>query len=196
MLKETTAHKEFRMFEADRSLACSRWQLVRLLPGHECEVVLLSLSFFELTTHWHETTVVCPGEDCDLCQVLPARGLFYAAVTCSSRLSILELGAQSASHLEQHLKLLHGGMLAGQVIALKRRTAKSPVISQCVRFQEKCQAVPPLELVRRVMAIYKFAPPNPDESIESYELRCRRAAILRNRRLADSLLTRSPSSRV
>lgn len=176
------------MFTADRSLGSARWPVVRLVPGSKTEIVLLSPSFFEITTHWYKCTVVCPGEDCDLCELLPSRGLFYVACFCASRLSILELGSQSASHFEQHCKLLHRGMIAGQVVELHRRTAKSPVHSEVVRFQENAASVTTLTLAARVMALYKFPPPNPAENLERYEQRLREAAKLRNRRLAAQLI--------
>src|SRR6266566_2548109 len=118
------------MFNADRTLGSHRWPVVRLVAGSRTEVTLLSTRFFCLTTHWYKCTLPCPGDDCRLCEILPARGLFYAACSCNSRVSILELAAQSASLFEQHAKLLHGGMRVGLVFLLSRRGAKSPVASE------------------------------------------------------------------
>ncbi len=179
------------MFQADRSLGVHRWQVVRLSPGSATEVVLLSPAFFEVTTHWSRVTVLCPGEDCALCEVLPSRGLFYVAVHCLSAVRMLELGAQSAAHLEQHCKLLHGGMTPGQVIALSRRTAKSPVYSEVVRFQANVSPVSLLSLAQHVLAMYKYPPPNPQDDLTRYEARVREACKLRNRRLADEMAKRS-----
>lgn len=179
------------MFEADRSLGSHRWHVVRLAPSTKAEVVLLSLRFFEVTTHWVDRTVLCSGLDCPLCELLASRGLFYVAVHCFSEVRLLELGAQSASHLEQHCKLLHGGMKSGQVLSLSRRTAKSPVYSEVVRFQENASSVSELTLAARVMALYKFPPPNPGETLETYEARIHASSLVRNKRIAADLVSRS-----
>jgi hypothetical protein len=173
------------MFSADRSLGVHRWPVVRLVAGSSTEIVLLSTRFFALTTHWNKCTVPCCGDNCPLCELLPARGLFYVAGMCCSRVSIVELASQSASHFEQHCKLLHDGLRAGLVIKLDRRGAKSPVRSEVLRFQEKVSAVSQLELASRVMALYKFPCPNPDEDLATYEIRCRGVARVRCNRAAE-----------
>lgn len=175
------------MFNADRSLGSNRWPVVRLGAGSRTEVTLLSTRFFALTTHWNKCTVPCCGDDCRLCEMLPSRGLFYVAVHCASRISILELGSQSASHFEQHAKLLGGGMRPGLVFQLARRGQKSPVASEIIREQEKCVEVAALELATRVMALYKFPCPNPGEDLVAYELRCRSVAKVRCDRAAELL---------
>jgi hypothetical protein len=184
------------MFSADKTLGANRWPVVRLVPGSQTEIVLLSQQFFCITTHWNRCTVPCSGEDCELCELLPSRGLFYVACHAVSQIRMLELGAQSAAHLEQHCKLLHGGMMPGQVIQLSRRTAKSPVHSEVLRFQNNVQAVSAISLAQRVMALYKFPPPNPTEDLERYEARIRESAKLRNRRMAEQLLTKSKKTGV
>lgn len=175
------------MFEADKTLGAHRWPVVRLGANSKVEVTLLSKRFFELTTHWNKCTLPCCGDNCRLCELLPARGLFYAAGMCNSRVSIIELACQSASHCEQHCKLLWEGMRPGLVIELSRRGAKQPVRSEGIRFVEKAIEVAPLELASKVMALYKFPTPNPGDSIEDYELRCRTVAKVRCDRSADLL---------
>src|SRR6266487_791749 len=177
-----------KMFNADRTLGSNRWPVVRLVAGSRSEVVLLSSRFFCLTTHWTRCTIPCCGDDCGLCELLPFRGLFYVACACNSRVSILELASQSASHFEQHVKLLHGGMRIGLVVQLSRRGAKSPVNTEVVREQEKCTEVSQLELARHVMALYKFPCPNPGEDLAAYELRCRAVAKVRCDRASEVLL--------
>lgn len=178
------------MFEADKTLGVHRWHVVRLPAGTSTEVVLLSPDFFCVTTHWHRTTILCAVDGCPLCQILPSRGLFYIAVHCLGAVRMVELGAQSAGHLEQHCKLLHGGMKAGQVIRLQRRGAKSPVHSEVVRFQENASPVTQLNLAKHVMALYKFPPPNPSEDIERYSIRVQESVRLRNTRIAAELLAK------
>lgn len=175
------------MFDADRTLGSHRWHVVRLHPGSKTEVVLLSSRFFCLTTHWCKFTVLCAQDDCELCETLPSRGLFYVAVFCAGQTRMLELGSQSASHFEQHCKLLYGGMKPGLVLELSRRGAKTPVFSEVLRFQENASAISHLNLAAHVMALYKFPPPNPEESLEKYEARIRAMVQLRNHRLAAQL---------
>lgn len=178
------------MFEADMTLGVHRWHVVRLVAGTTTEAVLLSQAFFCVTTHWQRVTVLCSIADCPLCEFLPARGLFYIAVHCLGAVRMIELGAQSAAHLEQHCKLLHGGMKPGQVIRFQRRAAKSPIHSEVVRFQENASPVTRLNLAKHVMALYKFPPPNVNEDIQSYSLRISESVRLRNARLAAEYLKR------
>jgi len=177
------------MFEADRSLGVNRWPLVRIVPGHGTEVVLLSRRFFEISTHWVSEgkgrSIPCCGDDCRLCELVPIRGLFYAACMWDSRVAILELGAQASSHFEQHCKLLNGGMQAGLVVMLTRRGAKQPVRSEVLRSQTGCVEVSALELATHVMAIFKYPCPNPGDDLEAYERRCRLVAKVRCDRAAD-----------
>lgn len=177
------------MFNADRTLGSHRWPVVRLGAGSRTEVVLLSTRFFALTTHWNKCTVPCCGDGCRLCELLPARGLFYLAVGCNSQLSILELGSQSSSFFEQHARFMGGGMIVGQVFELQRRTAKSPVRAEFLRVQDSCREVPQLDLATRVMALYKFPCPNPGEDVAAYELRCRSVAKVRTDRAADLIVS-------
>lgn len=183
------------MFDADRQLGRNRWPLVRLRAGCECEVVLLSRKFFSLSTHWIRSTVPCCGDECRLCEVLPTRGLFYVAVICESRLSLLELGAMSASDFEQHAKLLHSCMTPGQVYRLWRRGAKSPVRSEVVSVRDGVSEIALLDLATHVMALYKFPPPNLGEEMESYEVRCRLIARMRCDRAANQLAVECERSR-
>lgn len=176
------------MFSADKPLSVHRWPVVRLVAGSKTEVVLLSSRFFALTTHWNVGTIPCSGEGCRLCELLPMRGLFYVAVECVSRVHILELGGYSATLLEQHAKLLYGGMAPGLVFALSRKGAKQPVRSEVIRTREGISEVPLLELAARVMTLYKFPGPNPGDDIERYESRCQAVAQVRTDRAAELLL--------
>lgn len=176
------------MFEADRGSSQHRWPVVRMGQGSRTRVTLLSTAFFSLTTHWWQHTVPCSGDGCRLCEVLPGRGLFYVAVMVESRVSILELGAQSASHLEQHLKLMHGGMLAGHVIELVRVGKKSPIRGECVETLPGVGGVTLRELVAHVLALYKLPGPNPSETLEVYETRIAALTRARNERVIAEVL--------
>jgi len=178
------------MFNADASLGSHRWPVVRLRGGSHTEVVLLSTKFFLLTTHWQRVTYPCCGDDCAVCELLPSRGLFYVAVGCNGQVSLLELGAASSSSFEQHAKFVGGGMIVGQVFDVSRRGDKSPVRSEFLRLQDRCSEVPHLELAKRVMALYKFPPPNPGEDIASYERRSHLIAKSRCDRAAQLMLSK------
>jgi predicted RNA-binding Zn-ribbon protein involved in translation (DUF1610 family) len=125
-----------------------------------------------------------------VCEIMPARGLFYLAVGCNGLISLLELAAQSSSGFEQHAKFMGGGMIVGQVFRVQRRTDKAPVKAELLRVQERCAEVPHLELAKRVMALYKFPCPNPGEDIASYEHRCRLVAKVRCDRQAQLMLSK------
>lgn len=168
------------MFEADRQSGSHRWPVVRLRAGSKTEVVLLSSQFFSITTHWIGHTVPCAIDDCDLCELLPQRGLFYLAGMVNSRVHLVELGSQSASLLEQHAKLLNGGMKPGQVYELARFGAKHPVRSEVIRFQEGAIEISMLSLAAHAMALYRFPCPNPGEQIHEYAGRLQKLAQRRN----------------
>lgn len=176
------------MFEADRSQGSHRWPVVRLGANSVAEVVLLSSRFFALTTHWNKCTLPCCGDGCRLCELLPARGLFYLAAMSNSRVSIVELGSLSASHLEQHVKLLHGGLQPGLVVQLSRRGQKQPVRSEVLRTVEGAREVELLELAQRVLVLYKLPGANSDEKMGAYEERIRGICKVRTDRAADLLL--------
>lgn len=175
------------MFTAERGTAGNRWPVVRLRAGCQTEIVLLSREFFALTTHWFRCTVPCSVDNCALCELLPARGLFYVACMCASRVSLLELGALSACHMEQHARLLHSGLRPGLVFCLSRRGQKSPVHTECIREQPGVSPVGLLDLAVHTLALYKFPPANPGDSLEQYEARVRTIAQKRNELTARQL---------
>lgn len=170
------------MFADTQTSGTARWPLVRIASHGETTVVLCASRYLPLTVHWVGRSVVCGGDGCELCSVLPSRGLYYLPVVCQTRASILELGALSSSLLEQHCKLLHGGMQPGHVVRLCRRSAKSPVMGEVVDHKEGVQAVEQMTFARCVVALYHLPGPNPDESFDSYQERLRHLALMRSDR--------------
>jgi len=158
------------MFQADQT-GMYRWPLVRVEVHGETEIVLLSQKFLPLTVHWSRRSMLCAGDNCALCSWLPARGLYYVACICSGRVSMLELASLSSSYLQQHCKLLHGGMRAGLKIRLSRSSRKAPVHGEVVGELSGVVAVEVSELAPRVMALYQMPGPNPDEAFEIWESR-------------------------
>lgn len=179
------------MFEADNTLGVHRWLVVRMGGSSQTEAVLLASRFFALTTHWHKCTVPCPGRQCSLCELIPSRGLFYAPVQCLGAIRLIEFGAKSASYLEQHAKLLYGGMRPGLIFRFTRRGAKNPVHSEVIGEKPGCTEPSMLKIAQRVMAIYKFPPPNPGEELCDYSERCSRLAKVRTDRIAESMLAKA-----
>lgn len=159
------------MFVADQVSGAHRWPVVRVNPGSETCVTLLSSRFLPLTVHWVGRSVPCCGDHCSLCSVLPGRGLFYLAVMCMNKISILELASLSSVHLEQHCRLLHGGMVPGHIIRLSRRSKKAPISSEVIETMTGVKAVEERVLISRVMALYALPGPNPEETIDAYETR-------------------------
>jgi hypothetical protein len=105
--------------------------------------------------------------------------------------SLLELGAQSATNFEQHAKLLHGGMVPGLVFELSRTGAKKPVRAEVVRSVEKALSVDDLELAWHVMALYKLPCPNPGETLEEYDRRLSLITRVRCDRAADLICSKA-----
>lgn len=177
------------VFQAEQVSGGSRWPLVRIHVGARIEVVSLADSFLPLSVHWTGRSVVCCGDACDLCELLPVRGLFYLPVMHDGRTSILELAVESSAHLEMHCKLLHGGLKAGLVVQLSRRTKKSPVYSEVTDCRVGVQAITRERFASRVAALYHLPPMNPDDSLASYELRLQTMSRVRNKHAAARLLT-------
>ena len=167
------------VFSAEQVSGGSRWPLVRISVGGTCEVVSLSGRFLPLSVHWIGQSVVCPGSDCELCELLPIRGLFFLPVMCMGRTSILELASQSSAHLEMHCKLLHGGLQPGLVIRLSRSGRKVPIHSEVIDRRSGVALVPATVLASRVAALFHLPPIGVDQTIEDYELRL--MSMVRNR---------------
>lgn len=168
------------MFDADQGCGATRWPLVRISVGGKTTVTTLASKFFALSVHWQGQSFPCAGVDCPFCDFLPVRGVFYLPALCVGRVSILELASQSSSHLEQHCSLLHGGLRPGLILEISRRSAKSPIYSECVGKQEDCKAVDAVLFASRVLAIYHIPPANPTDTLKSYEERCRKFCQIRN----------------
>jgi hypothetical protein len=179
VLQETLRKGSEMVFQADQVSGGSRWPIVRIAAGGQTEVVVLSTAFLPLSVHWVGNSIVCPGSDCELCDLLPIRGLFYLPVMCNGRVSILELAAQSSSHLEMHCKMMHGGLKPGLVVQLSRRTKKSPIYSEVIEFRSGVRAIFHGQLASRVAAVYHLPCMNPDEEFDAYELRLQAMARAR-----------------
>lgn len=182
------------MFEADQTSGGARWPLVRVAAGSETVVTLLSGRMLPLTVHWAERSVPCCGSDCPLCSWLPARALFYLPVICMQRVSILELASLSSSHFEQHCKLLHGGVRAGLVLRLTRRSQKAPIFSEVIDEKKGVKDVSLVELAAKVMALYQLPAPNVAEELESYSARCAHITRIRAERILAKLKSSNQQS--
>jgi len=192
ILLEERHERENMVFQAEQESGGSRWPLVRINVGGVTEVVLLSERMLPLSVHWVGRSVVCSGQQCELCELLPLRGLFYFACMCIGRTSIVELGSQSSSHLEQHCKLLFGGLKAGHVIRLTRRGRKAPVYSEVVDFRPGVQSISQEQLSSRVAAIYHLPGINPGEAFDAYEMRLQKMMNVRNSHSAKRMLAGKP----
>lgn len=170
--------KGMSMFEADQS-GLHRWPLVRIAPHGETRVVLLSEKFLPLTVHWSRRSMLCGHDDCPLCAWLPSRGLYYLACSCNSRVSMIEMACLSSLMLEQHCKLLHGGLRPGLELRLWRSSKKSPVMSEVLDYREGVEGVPLEQLAQRVMSLYQMPGPNPGETFEAWSARLRVLACRR-----------------
>ena len=187
------------MFVANLNAGVSRWPIVRVQVRGVTEVILLGGRMLPLSVHWLGRSVICAGDCCALDDYLPARGVYYLPVVWGASVSILELAAQSSSHLEQLCSLLHGGMRAGLKVRISRKTPKASLYSEVIGFSETTREVDFLDFASRVMAIYHLPPANPSDTIESYESRVRLIAVTRANHEAlklKSLESRAMQSRV
>lgn len=170
------------MFQSPDTAGVHRWPVLKLRAGSVTQVVLLGTRFLPLSSHWVGRTLPCPGEQCPLCSILPIRGLYYLPISLDGRASILEMSPVASANLEQHAKLLHGGLQVGQLVEFSRRGAKSPLHGVIVEQRDGVNAVPFLMFASRVMALYHLPASNPGESIEAYDERLRGITLVRSER--------------
>jgi hypothetical protein len=183
------------MFDSVPSLGPYRWPIVRVRPGATTEVILCGSKYLSLSTHFipvgRGRSVLCPCEDCALCDVLPARGFYYLPCVWDSKAAILELSSLASSHLEQHCKLLHGTLRAGLKVRLLRRSAQRPIHSEVIGEHSNVRIVDQTTFASRVLAVYNYPPCNPDEDMPDYERRIRAAAKIRSGREFDMYMKAS-----
>lgn len=180
-------HEREIMFEPAEFTGLQRWPVVQLRVGCKTEVTLLGGQFFSVGSHWVTQTVLCCGDECALCELLPIRALYYLPVQWNGRVSLLELSTLAAANFEQHCKLFGEGMIPGVVLEISRRSQKSPMYSECVRTVPVKTSIDYFNLATHVMILYKFPCPNPTEELDAYEVRISNMARLRNKRLRDQM---------
>lgn len=185
----------------ERPSTVSRWPVLRVQPGHDCEVRLLSGDWIRLSTHYFRRTVLCSeSASCPLCSLLPSRPYWYLPVAVAPRntFCLLELSPSASSQLEQAAKFEHGSVLAGLSFRLFRKSKKKPIACECLGLSKGCHAVLLTEWVTPLMAIYLLPQLNVGEDIASYGGRVRSTVDQRNELVAASVkaaASRGPSSR-
>lgn len=182
------------MFDVPDSAGVNRWPVLKVRAGGKAEAVLLGTRFLPLSSHWVGHTLPCPGDGCQLCEVLPLRGQFYLPISVSGRATILELSAVAANNLEQHAKFMHGGLAVGQKFEFSRRSAKAPLHAEIIEQIDDITGVPFVVFVSRVMALYHLPPSNPGESVEKYGERLRSVSSIRAAREYEKQIKRAASS--
>lgn len=149
-----------------------RWPLLRLTPGHETEVTLLSVGWLQLGTHFHNHTFMCAGgHSCPACDHLTKRNVWYLPILARDKPHLLELSAFAAADLEQHSRMYWGRFAAGQVLIAVRHSNRQPIKFSPVRIRELKANVDLRVWVSAVMAIYGFPPMEKDEPIDRYRIR-------------------------
>lgn len=182
------------MFQKPESAGLARLAVVRVSPGHDVRAVSLGSQFLPVSCHWVGRSVPCCVVDCALCALLPARAWYYLPVDVDGRVSMLELSPTASASLEQHLKLLHGGMGPGHILLLRRRGLKHPVYAECVGRQEGVQEFSFHRFASLVMALYNLPPIGPSEEIDQYDARLRSIVSRRNVALAVSVRDRAAAA--
>lgn len=179
------------MFDAPDPAGAARWPVVRISVGGRCRVITLGSAFLPLSVHWVGHSVPCSRKDCALCQLLPVRALFYLPVVCQGRTSILEVSSTASANIEQHCKLLHGGLRAGLELDVLRRSAKAPLYGEVVGEHSSTSEVALVLFASRVMALYHLPCANPRETLEAYQVRLQVICAVRNDRLADQVMEKA-----
>lgn len=182
------------MFDAPDPAGAARWPVVRISVGGRCRVITLGSAFLPLSVHWVGHSIPCSRKQCALCEALPVRALFYLPVACQGRTSIFEVSSTASANIEQHCKLLHGGLRPGLELDVLRRSAKSPLYGEVVGEHSSTSEVPLLLFASRVMALYHLPCANPQETLEAYQVRLHKICAVRNERLAQQLVEKAATS--
>jgi len=159
-----------------------RWSLLRVRPGHDCLVELLSGEWLRLVTHFCGRTILCPEvAECELCDLLPGRAFWYlpALFLPHRRPCLLELSAQASADLEQVAKFSAGSVGAGVRLTLSRRGPKSPIRSSFEDFVASPTRTRVDEWGSLLMAVFGFPALRPLESVGDYGERIRPQVLAR-----------------
>jgi len=160
----------------------ARWPLLRVQPGHDVAVELLSGDWVRLSTHYFKRTFLCSEDErCECCQLLPSRSYWYlpAIELPGRRATLIEFSAAASSDLEQHGKLLSGKLGPGLQVRLTRRTQKSSVKSEIFGQASVGSRVHLHDWVSALGAIYGLPPMRADETIEGFGDRVKESLITR-----------------
>lgn len=179
----------------------SRWPVLRVAPGHDCEVRLLSSDWVRLSTHYYGRTVLCSESDaCPLCSLLPSRPYWYLPVAVAPRSTscLLELSPSASSQLEQAAKFEHGSVKAGLMFRLFRKAKKKPIACECLGLSKGSVHVSVAIWVSPLMAIFGLPCLNEGETVEMYGRRVLTMVDERNQLVAArvrSAAEKGPKSR-
>lgn len=151
-----------------------RWPVLRVQPGSEKRVFLLSGEFVRLPTHYFRRTVLCVGDDsCPLCSLLPSRSYWYLpAVHQEGRQPcLLELSATAASSLEQNARLLGGRLGAGLRVRLFRQSPRKPLYTEVLEGCEPFSHASSNDWLTALMAVFLMPAFKRGETLEEYGAR-------------------------
>jgi len=173
----------------------TRWPLVRVQPGHDCQVELLSGDWVRLSTHYYRRTFLCSeDEGCSCCELLPSRPYWYlpALMMPMRRVCLIEFSAAASADLEQHAKLLSGKIGAGLLVRLWRKSAKAPVKSEVIASGSASSRVALHDWLTALMAIFGLPNVRVDESIDAYGERVRETLNKRSELVATQMRLAQP----
>lgn len=160
----------------------SRWPVVRVVPGHDKQVTLLSGDWLRLGTHYFGRTFLCTENDlCPCCSLLPSRPYWYlpCLIHPVKNPGLLELSATTSADLEQRAKMLHEDVHSGLMLRLTRRSPKKPVYVEIVDDVGMMAELTLQEWVSAVMAVYCLPPLRVGEGIVEYSARIQGSVIER-----------------
>jgi len=148
-----------------------RWPIVRVQPGHETEIELLSGEWLRLATHYAGRTLLCTeSESCELCCLCPSR--FYWYLPCCQlpmrTPAICEFSASTSAALEQNAKMLHGSVGPGLKVRLARKAPKKPVYVEVMSASKTSPNLSFQDWASALMAVYGLPAFREYETIGQY----------------------------
>lgn len=161
-----------------------RWPVLRVQPGHDYSVVLLSGEWLRLTTHYADRTIVCSENDlCECCAFVPGRSYWYlpGLLGPQRRPCILELSSTASADLEERAKFDGGSVRAGLITTLIRKTSRAPIRCDIGGFDAKTATFAFSVWASYVMALFGLPAFRPGELVDAYSARVQPLVVERSK---------------
>lgn len=100
-------------------------RLYRLVNGVDLHAVLLCSSEIAVAVHWCGQSVLCPGADCPLCNLVTKRTKLFVVIGRPHHAGVLELSLTLRERLRSAIALQNGGRFEMADVVFRRDVQRS-----------------------------------------------------------------------